>query len=397
MATPTPTTPPLTATCSAPVNIAVLKYWGKRDPALLLPINDSLSVTLHQEDLKTTTSAAASASFKTDRLWLNGVEESVASVRIQNVLKAIRARLTPLTVGDRVVPAAELQTWPIHVVSSNNFPTASGLASSASGYAALVYTLTQMFQLKEKYEGEFSAIARVGSGSACRSLYGGFVKWQMGEKADGSDSIAIQVAPASAWPLEVLVLVVSDLKKEVSSTSGMQTTVATSGLVEYRKTLIPTRLLEFEAAIASKDWKAFAELTMKDSNQFHAVCLDTYPPIFYMNDVSRKIVSVLTKYNALFDVPRAAYTFDAGPNAVIYCLPEHKAEITSVVNHYFPISSDESETTPIATEFSALGSVNVDAIERLIHTKAGPGPQVLSSEESLINAETGQPHVQRSE
>ena len=121
-------------------------------------------------------------------------------------------------------------------MSANNFPTAAGLASSAAGYAALAYALGQLHAVEESYPGELSAIARQGSGSACRSLAGGFVAWDMGAKADGSDSVARQVAPADHWPeLDVLILVVSDAKKTVSSTSGMDTSVKTSAPLQIER------------------------------------------------------------------------------------------------------------------------------------------------------------------
>ena len=97
----------------------------------------------------------------------------------------------------------------------------------------------------------------------------------------------------------MLIVVVSDKKKDVSSTSGMQTSVETSALIQTRaKTVVPERMKQFEAAIAAHDFEKFGVLTMQDSNQFHAVCLDTYPPIFYMNDVSKQIVQLITRYNA---------------------------------------------------------------------------------------------------
>ncbi|XP_015252156.1 PREDICTED: diphosphomevalonate decarboxylase-like isoform X1 [Cyprinodon variegatus] len=198
---------PCMVTCTAPMNIAVIKYWGKRDEDLILPINSSLSVTLHQEQLKTTTTVAISRSFKEDRLWLNGKEEDISHPRLQSCLREIR-RLARKRRSERNPRSTESVglSHKVHICSVNNFPTAAGLASSAAGYACLVYTLAQAFGV----EGELSGIARQGSGSACRSMYGGFVQWIMGSKEDGKDSVAQQVEPESHWPeLRVLVLVVS--------------------------------------------------------------------------------------------------------------------------------------------------------------------------------------------
>ncbi|XP_039541199.1 diphosphomevalonate decarboxylase-like [Pimephales promelas] len=218
-------------TCTAPVNIAVVKYWGKRNEDLILPINSSLSVTLHQEQLKTTTTIACNRSFQQDRIWLNGKEEDISCPRLQLCLQEIRrlARKRRNTGG----PTSDISVMShkVHICSVNNFPTAAGLASSAAGYACLVYTLSKLFNV----EGELSTVARLGSGSACRSLYGGFVQWKMGERSDGEDSIAEQVESESYWPeLRVLILVVSAEQKSVGSTSGMHTSVETSQLLKVQ-------------------------------------------------------------------------------------------------------------------------------------------------------------------
>ena len=125
-------------TCSAGVNIAVIKYWGKRDEKLILPINSSISATLSQDDLCTTTSILASPRLTEDRLWLNGKEAPIDGDRTQAVLREIRARAQPMRRAGKVaIPAEKLRTYKVHIVSHNNFPTAAGLASSASGFATL--------------------------------------------------------------------------------------------------------------------------------------------------------------------------------------------------------------------------------------------------------------------
>ncbi|XP_057258214.1 diphosphomevalonate decarboxylase, partial [Pezoporus wallicus] len=222
-------------TCTAPVNIAVIKYWGKRDNDLILPINSSLSVTLHQDQLKTTTTAAASRDFTEDRLWLNGEEADVGHPRLQACLREVR-RLARKRRGSSTVDTAALSlSYKVHIATENNFPTAAGLASSAAGYACLVSTLARLYGV----EGELSEVARRGSGSACRSMLGGFVQWQRGERPDGRDSIAQQVAPETHWPeLRVLILVVSGEKKQVGSTAGMQTSVDTSRLLKVGSSIL---------------------------------------------------------------------------------------------------------------------------------------------------------------
>jgi diphosphomevalonate decarboxylase len=121
--------------------------------------------------------------------------------------------------------------------------------------------------------------------------------------------------------MRAVILVVSDKEKDTSSTSGMETSRKTSLLLQHRAAhIVPARLQEIEAAYRNKDFETFGRITMQDSNQFHAVCMDTYPPIFYMNDVSKSIIKLVHVFNEYFGEIRAAYTFDAGPNAVIYTL-----------------------------------------------------------------------------
>ncbi len=171
-----------------------------------------------------------------------------------------------------MIPAEELRTWKVRIVSRNTFPTAAGLASSAAGYACLVHTLADVYCVSETYPGELSTIARQGSGSACRSLYGGFVEWSMGARIDGSDSLAVQVATESHWPdLSLLIAVVSEKKKDTGSTDGMVRSVATSELLRHRAlSVVPERLKAIEAAYRARDFPTFAKITMQDSNQFHA-------------------------------------------------------------------------------------------------------------------------------
>jgi diphosphomevalonate decarboxylase len=296
----------------------------------------------------------------------------------------------------------QISSLPVHICSFNNFPTAAGLASSAAGFAALVASLSALYDLPST-PSELSRIARQGSGSACRSLFGGFVAWEMGSAADGSDSLAVEIAPREHWPdIHALICVVSDDKKGTSSTSGMQRTVETSALLQHRiKHVVPERMRIISDAIRTRDFDAFARVTMQDSNQFHAVALDTDPPIFYMNDVSRAIVAVITEYNrasvAAGGKLKAAYTYDAGPNAVIYAPKENMREIVELIVNYFP------QAEPFKDPFGMFGSsgvssgnlpegfnpavakkLDVGAVKGLIHTRVGDGPRKLGDEEDLL-------------
>ncbi|KIK57461.1 hypothetical protein GYMLUDRAFT_86887 [Collybiopsis luxurians FD-317 M1] len=408
-------------TASAPVNIACIKYWGKRDTTLILPTNSSLSVTLSQDNLRSTTTSRSDSSFTKTRLWLNGVEEEIKpNGRLDRCLAELR-KMRKENVEDKNPNAPKLNTWNLHIASYNNFPTAAGLASSASGFAALTASVAALYGLNSfpsspstSYSppataSQLSLIARQGSGSACRSLFGGFVAWEMGNNPDGKDSLAVQVAPESHWPsLHALICVVNSGKKGTSSTAGMQNTVLTSSLLQHRiKDVVPSRMSAITQAILSKDFDSFAKITMQDSNQFHAVALDTFPPIFYMNDVSRAIIAIITELNRVSVEETghlvAAYTFDAGPNAVIYTEAEHIKTIIQLLLNYFPIDfaaapfhdsfalfeGGHPKAAPIPKGFNENVSRvwEKDSVKGLIHTKIGDGPRVLGEEESLLNKE----------
>ncbi len=388
------------ASTTAPVNIAVIKYWGKRDPKLNLPTNSSLSVTLSQADLRTHTTASCSPSYpKEDSLLLNGSPQPVSGARIQACFTELRALRKKLEDEDGSLP--KLAELPLRIVSENNFPTAAGLASSAAGFAALVKAIANLYELPAS-PTELSRIARQGSGSACRSLFGGYVGWEQGSASDGSDSTAFQVAPAEHWPtMRAVILVVSAAKKGVSSTTGMQTTVATSSLFASRASVtVPKRMQEMQKAIHGKDFEAFGKITMMDSNSFHATCLDTYPPIFYLNDVSRAAIKVVESINAAAGEIIAAYTFDAGPNAVIYYLEENEKEVAGLFKAALSDKDgwDSKSGSAIQPNSKALEKVNANAevavgllkegVCRVILTGVGEGP--VKTEESLID-EKGEP------
>ncbi|RDW60774.1 putative MVD1-mevalonate pyrophosphate decarboxylase [Coleophoma cylindrospora] len=379
------------ASTTAPVNIAVVKYWGKRDAKLNLPTNSSVSVTLSQKDLRTHTTAACSAAFPSeDTLLLNGSPQDVSGARTQACFRELRALRSALEAQDSSLP--KLAALPLRIVSENNFPTAAGLASSAAGFAALVRAIANLYELPSS-PTDLSRIARQGSGSACRSLFGGYVAWQMGNEVDGSDSVAVEVAPASHWPtMRALILVVSAEKKGVSSTSGMQITVATSELFQRRaEVVVPKHMELMEKAIKEKDFETFAKVTMMESNSFHATCLDTYPPIFYLNDVSRAAIRAVEDINAAAGKTIAAYTFDAGPNAVIYFeekdLDAVAGPLKSALSGLDGWQAAEREIKVQGLDKVDERAVKVlkDGVSRIILTSVGEGP--IKTEESLLKAD----------
>ncbi|XP_017778010.1 PREDICTED: diphosphomevalonate decarboxylase [Nicrophorus vespilloides] len=373
-------------TCIAPVNIAVIKYWGKRDEDLILPINDSISATLSMDHMCAKTTIMCSPDFEDSKFWLNGVEQSLESKRLVNCLQEIK-RLASAEPSN-----AEMLRWNIRICSENNFPTAAGLASSAAGYACLVTALANLYGVKT----DLSALARRGSGSACRSIYGGWVQWHMGCNPDGSDSIARVIEPSIHWPeMRILVLVVNDARKKYSSTTGMNRSVATSDLIKHRAcNVVPKRVTEMREAIKTKDFNKFAEITMKDSNQFHAIALDTHPPCVYMNDTSHAISDMIHAYNEHKGVNKVAYTFDAGPNACLYLLESEVAEVLSLINECFPSTvakSDYLRGIPLNIEKSSddlkfamnLQVNEPNLLKYIIYTKVGEGAQVLDGDHLL--------------
>lgn len=408
-------------TAQTPTNIAVIKYWGKRDETLILPINDSISVTLDPDHLCTTTTVGVSPAFDRDRMWLNGKEISLAGGRYQNCLREIRKLASDVEEVEKGIKIAK-KDWEnlhVHISSYNNFPTAAGLASSAAGFACLVFALAKLMNVTVD-EGQLSAIARQGSGSACRSLYGGFVRWIMGNNEDGSDSLAVQLADEKHWnDLVILVAVVSSRQKETSSTSGMCESVQTSLLLKHRaEEIVPKRILQMEEAIQNKDFATFASLTCRDSNQFHAVCLDTSPPIFYMNDTSHKIISIVEKWNRAEGTPQVAYTFDAGPNAVLIARDRKVASLLlKKLLFHFPPGADtdlnsyvigdqsilqdagikemndvESLAPPPETKDGIATEKRTGDVSYFICTKPGHGPLVLADEsKALLDPESGLP------
>ena len=361
-------------------------------------------MTLSQASLRTHTTASCSALYPTgegDSLLLNGTLEPIqSSARTQACLSHLRSLRSTLESSNPTLP--KLSALPLHIVSSNNFPTAAGLASSAAGFAALVRSIADLYALPHS-AAELSLIARQGSGSACRSLMGGYVAWRAGSKPDGSDSLAEEVAPAAHWPqMRALVLVVSAARKDVPSTAGMQVTVQTSSLFQTRaEVVVPARMERMEHAIRDRDFDAFARLTMQDSNGFHAVCLDSWPPIAYLNDVSRAAVRIVEGINRHSTDAGAglvaAYTFDAGPNAVVYYLEKDTERVAGVFRGVFGEERVEGweRIEPAQMEVGTLDGKAVETlragVSRVICTGVGGGPEKV--DRHLVD-ERGEPVVE---
>ncbi|MEM3939842.1 MAG: diphosphomevalonate decarboxylase [Saccharolobus sp.] len=300
-----------TVTVSAPSNIALIKYWGKRgDERLNLPLNSSLSITL-DDQLSVITKISLSDK---DLIIVNGkiLSEEESKEYAGRVIEKFR----------------EISNKDFHVriESYAKFPVNAGLASSAAGIAALTFGLNELLGLDLSLK-ELSKIARIGSGSACRSMFGGFVMWERGVRDDGEDSYCYQLFPSDHWrELVDIIVIVSEEEKKISSRKGMIRTTQTSELVECRLKFIEKTMKELIDAIKNKDEKKFYYYVMRHSNNMHAVILDSWPSFFYLNDTSLKIMEWIQ------DFGKAAYTFDAGPNPHILTTENNVPEILNFLN-----------------------------------------------------------------
>jgi diphosphomevalonate decarboxylase len=182
----------------------------------------------------------------------------------------------------------------------------------------------------------------------------------------------------------------------------MKRSVETSQFLELRAAkVVPKRVEEMVGAIERRDFEAFARVTMQDSNQFHSVCLDTYPPCFYMNDVSRAVVELVHLYNEYRGATKVAYTFDAGPNACLYLLEDDVDEVVTLVNDIFPSVSDPREYfrgLPLNLKNSGnlqealkLKPNSPGLLKYIIHTKIGDGPKILTTPSEHLLTENGLP------
>ncbi len=306
------------ATAIATPNIAIIKYWGKRNESLKLPINDSVSVTLGS-NFQSKTTAEFSNDFEKDSMKIDGAEAT------EKEMKNVSLVLDYLRKNAGIQKKAR-------IISENNFPKASGIASSASGYAALSVAASAALNLKLDSK-ELSIAARLGSGSASRSVLGGFVQWKKGQEEDGSDSYAEQIADENHWKeFRVISAIVSEAPKIIGSTEGMKRTAETSRLYQQRLKMLPEITEKAIAAVREKDSESLFKIAMAESNSLHAVMLDSWPPIIYLNDTSKKIISAIHSLNDSAGKTIAAYSFDAGPNAHIFTLEKNAGQVMDSLN-----------------------------------------------------------------
>jgi diphosphomevalonate decarboxylase len=288
-------------TARANPNIAFIKYWGNRNDALRLPANGSISMNLDGLETSTSVTWDAGRGTKSDSFELNGYLVTGRGLeRVSAFLDLVR-RMAGMNLRAAVV-------------SKNNFPSGAGIASSASAFAALAVAASKAAGL-ELEPAALSRLARRGSGSACRSIPGGFVEWAAG--TGEADSYAVSIAPPEHWDLVDCIAVISTEHKPTGSTEG-HALAGTSPLQSARVDDTPRRLDICRQTILNRDFAAFAEIVEADSNLMHAVMMTSHPPLFYWQPATLAVMQTV-RAARLQGLP-VCCTIDAGPNVHVICI-----------------------------------------------------------------------------
>lgn len=286
------------ATAIAPSNIAFTKYWGRKDEVLRLPENGSVSMSL--SDLLTTTTVEFLDQYQKDQITING--GGLGEDEAGRVIKHL----------DRVRKMANI-THKAKVVSNNNFPTGTGLSSSASGFAALTLAAAKAAGLTLS-EKELSMLARQGSGSGCRSIPSGFVEWLDGNTSD--TSYAKQIFPADYWAITDIVAVVSEGKKEVSTSLG-QKSAKSSPFMKVRLSRMKEKNSKIKNLIKEKNFTKFGELIEQEALELHTIMLTQYPPLIYWTPGTLQIMKLAPHWRAE-GIP-VYFTINTGQDIHLIC------------------------------------------------------------------------------
>jgi diphosphomevalonate decarboxylase len=302
------------ATAVSCPNIAFIKYWGNRDDTLRLPANGSISMNL--DGLETRTSVGFLPGLLRDEFTLQGIPQTSEPLfRVSGHLDLLRSRAGA--------------SWKARVDSRNNFPAGAGIASSASGFAALTVAAAAALGL-DLSTRELSVLARRGSGSASRSIPDGFVEWYAADADE--DSFAESIAPPSHWPLVDLIAVVDAAPKKVGSAEG-NTLARTSPLQAARIADAPRRLEICRRAIRERDFSALAGILEEDARRMLDVMRTSTPALEYCAPATLELMRSIPVWRA--EGLPAAYTVDAGPN--VHCLcPEEFADSVEGRLRQFP-------------------------------------------------------------
>jgi diphosphomevalonate decarboxylase len=318
---------------SSPANIALIKYWGAVDLERALPLNPSISMTLRA---CVTVCTAAPLDGPADVVQIAGADGSLSDAP-RRFARAVAAQL------DRLRARAGRE-GAIRVATRNSFPTAVGLASSAAGFSALTVAVARLLGIEAGAQ-EIAELARAsGSGSAARSLAGGYVEWGL---ADGGDAAELRVlAPADHWDLRNVIALVDEAPKDVASREGHRRAPGSPHFAA-RTAELPRRLDVVRSGIAHRDLAAMGDVIEEEAIELHLIAMSSRPPIFYWEPGT---ISVLARVRELRSEGVAAYaTMDAGANVHVLC---------------------EAADEPAVA--AALG--DVPAVGRLIRDGVGGGP-----------------------
>lgn len=300
----------------AHTNIALIKYWGKADETYIIPMNNSLSVTLDR--FYTETKVTFDESYTKDTLILNGegVEENEA-IKISKFMDIVRE------IGGTSAHA--------YIESDNYVPTAAGLASSASAYAALAAACDKALNLGLTGKA-LSRLARRGSGSASRSIYGGFVEWEKGHDDETSYSFPVE---ADNWEndLAMIFVVINNKSKKVSSRAGMSHTRDTSRFYQYWLDHVDEDISAVKHAINQKDFKQLGEVIEANGLRMHATNLGAQPPFTYMVDDSYLVMDIVHQCREA-GYP-CYFTMDAGPNVKILVEKKNQQAVIDALHKSF--------------------------------------------------------------
>lgn len=294
------------ATAVAPSNIAFIKYWGKKDEDLKIPMNGSISMNL--SNLLTTTTVEFNSNFKKDLIIINEQEEKNEGSRVIEHL-------------DRIRKLARIN-YKATVASHNNFPTGTGLSSSASGFAALTLAASKAAGLNLS-EKELSILARQGSGSACRSIPDGFVEWLDGNTNE--TSYAVSIFPPDYWGIVDVVAIVSKNKKEISTTEG-QKLASSSPFFSVRQERIKEKIRLVKKYIQEKNFNLFGELVEQEALELHAIMLTSTPSLIYWLPETLKVMHTVRKWRQ--EGLRVYFTVNTGQDIHLIC---QKKDVEKVV------------------------------------------------------------------
>lgn len=293
------------ATAVAPSNVALIKYWGRKDEELRLPENGSIAMNL--SNLLTTTTVEFSNSFKDDTTVFNGKKESKENNR---AIKHI----------DRIRKLAKITTK-VKIVTENNFPTGTGLSSSASGFAALTVAGAAATGLKLS-EKELSILARQGSGSACRSIPDGFVEWLDGDAIE--KSYAVSLYPPDYWDIVDVVAVVNVGPKDISTSEGMKS-AASSPFFQIRRSHMQDKINTIKKLMKQKDFSAFGELVEAEALELHAIMLTSSPSLIYWLPGTIHVMRQVKKWRS--EGLAVYFTVNTGQDIHLICEKKNTREI----------------------------------------------------------------------